>query len=112
MRTRRYACAECSGEISSRFVFDGLVFDSEYFRTKMIEHRHRKRELRARVREALLGTRSGRVHVEPINLLGVPGLVEALDGLTANDEKDLDPPARGRFDLPRYQRRQPGIGHP
>ena len=34
---RRYQCGQCGAEIRSRFLFDGLVFDAEYFRQKMAE---------------------------------------------------------------------------
>jgi hypothetical protein len=34
-------------------LFDGLVFDTDYFRQKMVESRQRKREQRERVRQML-----------------------------------------------------------
>ncbi len=35
LRTRRYRCSRCGGDIVSRFLFNGLIFDAEYFRQKM-----------------------------------------------------------------------------
>ena len=37
LRVRRYQCQDCSREIASRFLFDGLIFNSEYFNVKMAE---------------------------------------------------------------------------
>ncbi|HOW74167.1 MAG TPA: hypothetical protein PKY77_26485 [Phycisphaerae bacterium] len=50
LMVRRYQCGNCGQDVTSRFLFDGLVFDAEYFRQKMAESRERKRELRKRVR--------------------------------------------------------------
>ena len=38
LRVRRYECATCGTEIASRFLFDGLAFDADYFRQKMAAH--------------------------------------------------------------------------
>ena len=48
LRIRRYQCRQCGSEIVSRFLFDGLVFDGEYFRQKMTEHRQRRAQERGR----------------------------------------------------------------
>lgn len=37
LRVRRYHCQDCGSDIVSRFLFDGLVFDAEYFRERMAE---------------------------------------------------------------------------
>jgi len=58
LRVRRYRCTQCGADVASRFLFDGLAFDAEYFRQKMTESRQRKRELRERVREMLAESRS------------------------------------------------------
>ena len=50
---RRYRCRACGADIPSRFLFDGLAFDTEYFRQKMAESRQRKHQLRERVRNML-----------------------------------------------------------
>ena len=35
LRVRRYQCKDCGKEITSRFLFDGLIFNAEYFKAKM-----------------------------------------------------------------------------
>ena len=104
LRIRRYECVTCNTEIVSRFLFDGRVFDAAYFRQKMVEHRQRKRELRSRVRQMLSGTRSNAIAVPPAELAGVPGLLEALNSLTAGAEAALTSGIERRFDLHRYQK--------
>jgi hypothetical protein len=42
---RRYRCRQCGADATLRFLFDGLVFDAEYFRQKMYECRSRKQDL-------------------------------------------------------------------
>jgi len=58
LRISRYKCRDCSGDIASRFLFDGLVFDKDYFRRKMSESRQRKEEQHERVRQMLAESRS------------------------------------------------------
>lgn len=55
---RRYRCRECGADVASRFLFDGLVFDPDYFRQKMAEHRQRRKDLRDRLRAQVAGARS------------------------------------------------------
>jgi len=104
LRIRRYECVTCHTEVVSRFLFDGRVFDAAYFRQKMAEYRRRKRELRNRVRQMLSGTRSNAIAVPPAELAGVPGLLEALNSLTAGTEAVLTAGIEKRFDLHRYQK--------
>ena len=100
---RRYRCTDCGGDLASRFLFDGLAFDAEYFRQKMTESRHRRRELRERVRKMLAESRSPHLDVMPADLGAIPGLVDALNGLvTGTDETALWQPSAS-FDLRRYQ---------
>jgi hypothetical protein len=108
LRARRYRCTRCGADIASRFLFDGLVFDSEYFRQKMTESRQRKRELRERVRKMLAESRSPHLDAMPADLAAVPGLMDALNGLVA-DASEATPwqPGTG-FDLKRYQRHVEG----
>ena len=68
LRVRHYECTTCRAEILSRFLFDGRIFDGAYFRQKMAEHRQRKRELRERVRQMLVGTRSNAIDTPPAEL--------------------------------------------
>ena len=103
LRVRRYRCTQCGADVASRFLFDGLAFDAEYFRQKMTESRHRRRELRERVRKMLAESRSPHLDVMPADLGAIPGLVDALNGLvTGTDETALWQPSAS-FDLRRYQ---------
>ena len=103
LQLRRYRCHKCNSDITSRFLFDGLVFDREYFRQHMTESRERKKQQRERVRKMLAGSRSGNLQLPVADLSAMPGLEEALNGLTA-DLAELVPwvPQEG-FNLKRYQ---------
>jgi hypothetical protein len=103
VRVRRYQCRDCGGDIESRFLFDGLVFDTEYFRTKMAESRQRRQQQRERVRQMLAGSRSGTLALEHADLNGVPGLLEALNALTAGLDDDVAAECRSQFDLRLYE---------
>jgi len=70
LRVRRYNCRDCGIVIQSIFLFDGLIFDGEYFRQKMIESRQRRKEQRERVREMLAESRSGDLSLEYADLGG------------------------------------------
>ena len=103
VRVRRYQCRDCRADIESRFLFDGVVFDADYFRTKMAESRHRKQEQRDRVRQMLAESRSGNLVLEHADLSGVPGLLEALNALTAGLDDSVAVECRGQFDLRLYE---------
>lgn len=104
LQVRRYRCRQCGADVRSRFLFDGLVFDTEYFRQRMVEHRRRRREQKERVRMMLAECRSMPTEVPgAIDLDSVPGLTEALDDLTAGTGGALLPEARKAFDLQQYQ---------
>jgi len=103
LRMRRYRCKDCRADVASRFLFDGLAFDAEYFRQKMTESRQRKRELRERVRKMLAESRSPHLDSMPADLAAIPGLVDALNWLVVGaTEAVLWQPSTG-FDLERYQ---------
>lgn len=102
-RVRHYECGSCGKKIISRFLFEGLVFDTEYFRQKMAEHRQRKQARRERVRQMLAESRSGALDLPMAELGTVPGLIDALDALTAGIELPLTYQPRKGFDLKRYQ---------
>jgi len=104
LNVRRYSCRECGLAVISRFLFDGLVFDADYFRTKMAEHRERRQQLHERVRQMLAESRSGRALLEPISRASVPGLLEALNALTSGATQALQLKPAVRFDLAAYQR--------
>lgn len=103
LRVRRYQCRKCGGDIISKFLFDGLVFDSEYFRQKMAESRRRKKEQRRKVQEMLAECRSEPLALGASDLRSVPGLIDALNGLTGGLEASVALGLREKFDLGRYQ---------
>ena len=103
LRVRRCRCTQCGADVASRFLFDGLAFDAEYFRQKMTESRQRKRELRERVRKMLAESRSPHLDAMPADLDAIPGLMDALNGLVAGTTEVVPfYPCTG-FDLKRYQ---------
>jgi len=100
---RRYQCKKCHSDIRSKFLFDGLVFDADYFRQKVAESRERKKGLKERVRQMLAECRSSDLSLEGIQLEGVPGLVEALNSLTLGTDEAVEIELRDAFDLERYE---------
>jgi hypothetical protein len=103
LRVRRYECRACGSPITSRFLFDGLVFDAEYFRRKMAESRQRRQELRERVRRMLAESRSDTLPLGEADLDSVPGLIDTLNGLTAGLPEGFTVESRDGFDLHRYE---------
>jgi len=104
LRVRRYKCRNCGGDIQSKFLFDSTVFNADYFRQKMSESRQRKKQQRERVRQMFAESRSTALPLPPIDLNSIPGLVNALNGLTAGLEADFGVAPRDQFDLKRYER--------
>ena len=103
LRVRRYQCKKCGGDITSKFLFDGIVFDTEYFRQKMAESRRRKQEQKQRVQQMLAECRSEPLALKAPDLNSVPGLVDALNGLTAGLDASVLPELKDKFDLGHYQ---------
>jgi len=103
MKVRRYQCRHCGSDISSAFLFDGTVFNADYFRRKVAESRQRKQEKTDRVRKMLAECRSGPLTLTATDLDSVPGLVEALNSLTSGVEAHMPPELKSQFDLDRYQ---------
>ena len=99
---RRYRCRQCGADVASRFLFDGLVFDPEYFRQKMAESRQRRQDLRDRVRQMLAGNRSRDLVLPGADMAGVPGLLDALNSLTADVGQRAYVPPSG-WDIARYE---------
>ena len=100
---RRYRCSECGAPVASRFLFDGSIFDADYFRGKMAESRRRKKEQRQRVKQMLAESRSMPLGQQPIELDAVPGLVDALNGLTGGLPDGTIDLEQVTFDLQRYR---------
>jgi DNA-directed RNA polymerase subunit RPC12/RpoP len=103
VEVRRYRCRQCGQIATSRFLFDGLVFDAEYFRRKMAESRTRRLQEKNLRQERIPESRSLPAEPEPIDLSTVQGLLQALNGLTAGVELEVAIPDRARFDLSRYE---------
>jgi rubredoxin len=103
LRVRRYECAGCGAEVVSRFLFESLAFDADYFRQRMAESRERRQEQRERVRTMLAQSRSGVLSPPAADLGAIPGLTDALNGLTAGIEVPFAHLPRDGFDLKRYQ---------
>jgi len=103
LRLRRYQCRDCGGDIVSKFLFDGLVFDPEYFRQRMAESRKRKQEQRERVQQMLSKSRSGDLPLDHADLGSVPGLIDALNALTAGIDESIGVETRDEFDLKAYE---------
>ena len=103
LRVRRYQCGKCGGDITSKFLFDGIVFDTEYFRQKMVESRQRKQKQKQRVQQMLAECRSEPLALKAPDLNSVPGLVDALNGLTTGLDASAALELKDKFDLSRYQ---------
>jgi len=81
-RQCHYACNGCGDVVPSIFLFDEVVFDSEYFREKMRLSREQRRREQAEARAILRAERSGALSIfDEIDLETIPGLLTDLDGL-------------------------------
>ena len=104
LRVRRYYCEDCNSGVISKFLFDTLPFEREYFKAKMAESRQRKKELKERVKKMLAESRSADLPLQIADLNDMPGLVEALNGLTADLDTEFAVQTHDNFDLGRYER--------
>ena len=103
LKVRRYQCKHCSSDISSAFLFDGIVFNAEYFRRKVAESRQRKQERTDRVRKMLAQCRSEPLSLAATGLNSIPGLVDALNSLTSGIDTHMPLESKSQFDLDCYQ---------
>ena len=105
---RRYRCRDCGDEIISRFLYDGIVYDPDYFRTKMVESRERKQRERREANEhqaTRAWQRSQHSHCEvAIDLDRAPGLTDALNALVGGAPVEQVAWVRDAFDLAAYER--------
>ena len=104
LRICRYRCRRCGMDIPTHFVFDGRVFDREYFRERMAQSRRRKQQKQQRWQEILAANRSETLEKPAIDLDSIPGLAEALDSLAVIPELEAWLPLCKGFDLKRYER--------
>ena len=103
LRICRYLCRDCGADVPSRFVFDGVVFDRDYFRRKMAESRERRQQDRVERRQQVMESRSPPAEPSPVDLGAVPGLLEALNNLTLIPDLAAWVPLIQGFDLDRYE---------
>jgi hypothetical protein len=103
LRVRRYYCKGCGNEVTSRFVFETLPFEKEYFKQKMAESRQRKKEKLRQVRDMLAQSRSQALGFDAVDLDSVPGLLAALNSLSQGINEKMLIELKGRFDLLGYQ---------
>ena len=103
LRVRRYQCKDCGEEITSRFLFDGLIFNAEYFKVKMAESRQHRKEQKERVKKMLAECRSDTLPLQATDLDSVPGLADALNGLTAGLTESFEIESRDEFNLKHYE---------
>ncbi|MFC1761158.1 hypothetical protein ACFL6U_03660 [Planctomycetota bacterium] len=103
LQVRHYRCRNCKADIQSRFLFDGFVFNTDYFRQKMVESRQRKQERREKVRQMLAETRSNTLSLPPADLGAFPDLIKALNRLTADPQVSMEVESKDGFDLHRYE---------
>lgn len=103
LRVCRYRCQGCGRDVQSRFLFDGLAFDQEYFREKMAESRQRASQSREQMRLKVAEERSPEIAPAATDLQSIPGLVEALNQLSCGIELGPFLPLCKGFDLNRYQ---------
>ena len=103
LRVRRYYCGDCGSEANSKFLFETLPFERDYFKEKMAASRQRKKEKLEQVREMLAQSRSQTLTLGAVDLDSVPGLLAALNGLTGDIDEKVLIELKGKFDLDRYQ---------
>jgi hypothetical protein len=72
----------CGDVVPSIFLFDEVIFDSEYFREKMRLSREQRRREQAKTRAILRAERSGILSIfDEVDLNALPGLLTDLDDL-------------------------------
>lgn len=103
IRIRRYECSTCDEEIISSFLFDGLVFDADYFRQKMADHRQRAADRCERVRLLLADSRSPALEDLEIDELAVGELFAAIDATVSIKPGEMICGPREAFDLHQYE---------
>ena len=104
LRVSRYQCRACKRDMPSHFVFDGPVFDREYFRERMAESRQRKARRRQELQEKLLDSRSPPLDTPAAELASIPGLLDALNNLVGTADIAAWLPLCKGLDLNRYQK--------
>lgn len=104
IQVRRYICQDCGTVCGSRFAFDSVVYDREYFAEKMRESRNRKAQKGIDRSSTISQQRSDNMKYCAAEISSVPGLISALDSLTGSINTASMLELRKRFDLNKYQR--------
>ena len=79
-KTFHYACSRCHETVPSRFLFDERVFDAEYFREMMRDHRDQAKSRREEIGRLLAESRSGTLLLmEEPRLDALPDFLRDLD---------------------------------
>jgi len=106
-RILHYACSGCGKTVSSKFLFDERIFDSEYFREAMRTARERKRRKREEMRQLLANARSDPLFLSELPALdSIPGLEMALNEFIGTAEPIRFAAFRGEhpFDMEEYRK--------
>lgn len=104
---RRYRCRDCGEEIVSRFLFDGTVYNAEYFRERMAQSRVRRQQSRKidNEQQAMRAwQRTSHVGGTAIDLQQSLGLIDALNSLVGGASPETVAWVRDAFDLAAYER--------
>jgi len=104
---RRYQCRTCGEEIVSRFLFDGTVYNAEYFRERMAKSRVRQQQSHKIDNEqqaVRAWKRTLHVGEAAIDLHQSLGLIDALNSLVGGASPEAVAWVRDAFDLPAYER--------
>jgi len=84
-----YACRACDNLVPSIFLFDEVIFNSEYFREKMRLSREQIRREQAEMRAMLMVARSGQLPlINKFDLDHTPGLETDIDRLIGVGDTD------------------------
>ena len=106
-KTFHYACSRCHKTVPSRFLFDERVFDAEYFREMMREHRDQAKSQREEIRRLLAESRSGTLLLmEEPRMDALPDFLQDLDRFILGNPIQLcgDPfELKSEFNLAAYR---------
>ena len=106
-KTFHYACSHCHQTVPSRFLFDERVFDAEYFREMMREHRDQAKIRREEIGRLLAESRSGTLLLmEEPRLDALPDFLQDLDAFILGNPIQLCSDAfelKSDFNLAEYR---------
>lgn len=106
-KTFHYSCSGCQRTVPSQFLFDERVFDADYFREMMREHRERTKSRREEIGRLLAGSRSGALLLleEPC-MEALPDFLQDMEAfIRGNPIATFDYPfePKSEFDLDAYR---------